>query len=182
MNAAGPDIHDIRPPYLIAPDWRLPALLGAAVLLLLLLAYWGWRHYRARRRQLTLTERTLLRLEAARSLMDGGDARAFSTEVSAAVRAYIEERFKVLATPLTTPEFLRDCLAQVGSALQRHEHALGEFLRFCDLAKFARWSLNGPEMEGMLASARHLVESTAAPSAAQTTIAAEDVDVPIRQS
>jgi hypothetical protein len=182
MSATGPDIHDIRPPYLFGPDWRLPALIGAAVLLLLALAYWGWRRYRSRRRQLTLQERTLQRLEAARSLMAAGDARAFSAEVSAAVRAYIEERFKVLATPLTTPEFLRDCLAQVGSVLQDHEHALGEFLRFCDLAKFARWSLNGPEMEGMLASARHFVESTAAPTPARAAVAIENVDVPVRQS
>jgi hypothetical protein len=80
--------------------------------------------------------------------------------VSDIVRGYVEARFNVHATQRTTPEFLRDCLTQVGPALQAHEQSLSEFLKFCDLAKFARWSLSGGEMQGLLASARHFVEST----------------------
>lgn len=98
------------------------------------------------------------------------------------VRAYVEARFNVLATHLTTTEFLRDCLAQVGSALQAHEQSLGDFLRYCDLAKFARWSLDAEQMQAMLASARHFVESTAAPSAAPAAITPEVIDAPLRQS
>lgn len=182
MNPPGPDIRDIRPPYLIPLDWRVLALLGAGALLLLGLVWWAWRWYRARRPPLTLLQRTLLRLEATRTLMQAGEARAFSAAVSDVVRAYVEERFNVLATHLTTTEFLRDCLAQVGSALQAHEQALSEFLNYCDLAKFARWSLDAGEMERMLGSARHFVESTAAPSPAPTATTPEVIDVALRQS
>jgi hypothetical protein len=182
VTAASPDIRDIRPPYLIPLDWRVAALIGAGGLLLLLLAWWAWRWYRARRPPLTLLERTLRQLEATRALMQAGDARAFAAAVSDVVRAYVEGRFKVLATHLTTTEFLRDCLAQVGSSLQAHEQALGEFLNYCDLAKFARWSLDDAQMQEMLASARRFVETTAAPSPQPPAISPEVIDVPLRQS
>jgi hypothetical protein len=182
VNTAAPDIRDIRPPYLIPLDWRVLALLGAGALLLLGLLWGGWRWYRARQRPLTLLQRTLQRLEATRVLMQAGDARAFSAAVSDVVRAYVEARFNVLATHLTTNEFLRACLGQVGSALQAHEHALSEFLNYCDLAKFARWSLDAEEMQRMLASARHFVEATAAPGPGAAAITPEVIDVPLRQS
>ena len=168
MNSSAPDIHDIHPPYLIPQDWRVPALIGTAVVLALLLAWFGWRWLRARHPQLTLVQRTLLKLAATRPLMQGGDAQAFSVAVSDVVRGYVEERFDVHATQRTTPEFLRDCLTQVGSVLQTHEQSLSDFLQFCDLAKFARWSLSGEEMQGLLTSAWQFVESSG--------------DVPIRQS
>jgi hypothetical protein len=182
VNSPLPDIHDIRAPFLIPPDWRVPALIAAAAVLALALGWWAWRRIRARRPQPTLLQRTLQQLEATRALMEAGDARAFSAAVSAVVRAYIEARFDVRATQRTTAEFLGDCLAQVGSALQAHEQALAQFLRFCDLAKFARWSFDGQQMQAMLASARHFVETTAAPAPAQTILNPEAVDVPIRQS
>ena len=180
MSASAPDIRDIRAPYLIPADWRVAVLAGAAAVLLLALLWWGWRRLRARQPQLTLLQRTLQQLEGTRSLMVAGDARAFAAAVSDVVREYVEVRFNVLATQRTTAEFLRDCLGQVGSALQAHEQALGEFLKFCDLAKFARWSLNGQDMQGMLASARHFVETTAAPIPATAQITPETVDVPLR--
>jgi hypothetical protein len=182
VSFSGPDIHDIRAPYLIPPDWRLPALIAVATVLVLALCWWAWRRSRARRPQPTLLQLTLQKLEATRALMEAGDARAFSAAVSDVVRAYIEVRFEVRATQRTTAEFLGDCLVQVGSALQAHEQALGEFLKFCDLAKFARWPLDGQQMQGMLASARHFVETTAAPVPAQTVTAPEAINVPIRQS
>lgn len=182
MNSKVPDIRDIRAPYLIPQDWRVPALIAAATLLVLALGWWGWRRIRARRPPLTLLQRTLQQLEATRALIEAGDAQAFAAAVSDVVRAYIEARFAVMATQRTTAEFLSDCLAQVGPVLQAHEQALAEFLRFCDLAKFARWSFDGRQMQGMLASARQLVEVTAAPVVAQTAGIPEAVNVPIRQS
>jgi hypothetical protein len=182
VNSSAPDIHDIHSPFLIPQDWRVLALIGSVVVLALLLAWFGWRWLRARRPQLTLVQRTLLKLDATRPLMEGGDARAFSVAVSDIVRGYVEERFNVHATQRTTPEFLRDCLTHVGSALQAHEQSLSEFLKFCDLAKFARWSLSGAEMLGLLSSARHFVESTGVAGATKTVVVTEAVNVPIRQS
>ena len=182
MSSALPDIHDIRAPFLIPQDWRLPALIAAAAMLLLALCWWGWRRIRARHPPLTLLQRTLQQLDATRALMEAGDARAFSAALSDVVRAYIEARFEVMATQRTTAEFLGECVAQVGSALQAHEQALAQFLRFCDLAKFARWSFDGQQLQGMLSSARHFVETTAAPVPAQAVLPPQTANVPIRQS
>ena len=182
MNSSAPDIHDIRAPYLIPQDWRIAALVACGVALGLVLAWWVWLKIKARRPQLTLLQRTLQKLEAIRPLMEANDAQAFSVAVSDVVRGYVEERFSVLATQRTTEEFLHDCLAQVGSALQAHEQALAQFLSFCDLAKFARWSLDAEQMRGMLESARHFVETTAVPTAAAAAVAPEAIHVPIRQS
>jgi hypothetical protein len=182
VNSSAPDIHDIRAPFLIPQDWRVVALVACGVALVLVLAWWVWLKLRARRPQLTLLQRTLQKLEATRPLMEANDAQAFSVGVSDVVRAYVEERFSVLATQRTTEEFLRDCLTQVGSALQAHEQALAQFLISCDLAKFARWSLDAEQMRGMLASARHFVETTAVPAPAAPAVAPETIHVPIRQS
>ena len=114
MNASGPDIHDIRAPYLIPSDWRVPALIGRDRRAAVGAAWWGWRRFRARDPQPTLLQRTLLQLEATRRLMEAGDAQAFSVAVSDVVRAYVEVRFNVLATQRTTAEFLRDCLSPGG--------------------------------------------------------------------
>jgi hypothetical protein len=182
VSSSAPDIHDIRAPFLIPQDWRMPALVACAAALVLVLTWWVWLKLKARRPQLTLLQRTLEKLEATRPLMEANDAQAFSVAVSDVVRAYVEARFGVLATHRTTEEFLRDCLTQVGSALQAHEQALAEFLIFCDLAKFARWSLDAEQMHGMLASARHFVESTAVAAPVAPAVAPEVIHVPIRQS
>ena len=68
VSASAPDIRDIRAPYLIPPDWRVPALVAAAAVVLLALLWWGWRALRARRPPLTLLQRTLQQLEATRAL------------------------------------------------------------------------------------------------------------------
>jgi hypothetical protein len=182
VSSAVADIHDIRAPYLIPQDWRLAALIAGGALLVLALGWWGWRRMRARRVQPTLLQRTLQQLEATRALMEAGDARAFSEAVSDVVRAYIETRFHIMATQRTTAEFLGDCVAQAGPGLKDHEQALAQFLRFCDLAKFARWSFDGQQMQAMLGSARHFVETTAAPAPPHAPATPEAIDVPIRQS
>jgi hypothetical protein len=49
---------------------------------------------------------------------------------------------------------------------------LGEFLRHCDLAKFARWILSAPQMEDMLQSASAFIVATGKPIAEQDTLPA----------
>jgi hypothetical protein len=153
------DIRDIRPPYDLPQTWLWVAA-GLAVLVAILAFAWLARWWLRRRARTSLLDLTLQRLQTTRPLMQAGDVPGFSVAVSDIVRTYVEQRFSVHARAQTTPEFLREALAPPGSPLKPYERQLGDFLRYCDLAKFARWTFAGTEMEAMLASAHRFVEET----------------------
>lgn len=155
------DIRDIRGPISIPSPYRWLWLVagGAAAIGLL---YGAWRWYRllgAAKAKLPF-EIALDRLEKARALMKPEQAREYSFAVSEITRDYIEKRFSERAAHRTTDEFLRDLLAQINSRLTAHRALLEDFLRYCDLAKFARWELDMPQMESMHESARNFILST----------------------
>ncbi len=157
------DIHDIRGPVYLLPDWVQPALIaGAALVALSIYGLWRWRRKRAARIWLP-HEIALQRLEDIRALMQPASAREFSTAVSDIVRRYIEQRFEVTATRRTTEEFLRDLLDSSNASLARHQGLLGEFLQQCDFVKFAALALTLQNMESLRQSARAFVLATAQP-------------------
>ena len=165
------DIRDIRlpPPQplldFLAQYW-LWLLCGVLLLLLLPVALRLWRWRATRRKPASLLDATLTALEAARPQLAAGDVEGFCVRVSEVIRDYMERRFEVHALSLTTFEFLHACLADPVAGLADHREALERFLRLCDLAKFARWSPSGPEMEALLGSARTFVQNTARPAMA----------------
>jgi hypothetical protein len=156
------DIRDIRGPKLIVPEWLVPALMAAGVLLVGA-SYLVWRHRRRPTRPLLPYEIALQRIDAARAVMQPASAREFTTEVSDIIRGYIEQRFSVIATRRTTEEFLRDLLEPTNTSLARYQAQLGEFLNRCDLVKFAALSPTLNDMESLHQSARAFVLDTAAP-------------------
>jgi hypothetical protein len=159
------DIRDIRPPYHIPPGWLwLAWTAGGLGLAALGYGAWRWRHRLGLRVKMPY-ELALERLEEARRLMQPEQARAFSIAVSEVVRDYIEHCFSVRAAHRTTAEFLRDLATRPDSPLIAHQQALEEFLRHCDLAKFARWILSVPQMEAMLQSAGAFIVATGKPVA-----------------
>jgi len=159
------DIRDIRPPYHIPPGWLWLAWVGGG-LTLVAIGYgaWRWRNRLGLRKKLPY-ELALEQLEAARRLMQLEQARAFSIAVSEIVRDYIEKSFPVPAAHRTTEEFLRDLATRPDSPLVTHQPVLADFLRHCDLAKFARWVLSVPQMEAMLQSAGAFIVATGKPVA-----------------
>jgi hypothetical protein len=159
------DIRDIRPPYHIPPGWLWLAWVGGGLALAALgCGAWRWRHRLGLRVKLPY-EIALEQLEATRRLMQPEQARAFSIAVSEIVRDYIETGFEVRAAHRTTEEFLRDLATQSDSPLVAHQPVLADFLRHCDLAKFARWVLSVPQMEAMLQSAGTFIVATGKPVA-----------------
>lgn len=105
-------------------------------------------------------EVALARLRAAEALIPEGRPREFGIAVSGAVRDYIENRFSLQAAHRTTEEFIGEHLADEASPLLPHRDPLRAFLQSCDLAKFARWSLDEAAMRDLSGSARAFVEAT----------------------
>jgi hypothetical protein len=164
-TVAADDIRDIRGPKPIVSPWLMWALIGAGILAALL-AFVLWRWLKRRRApEKSDFEVALARLEAARALMQPGQAREFSIEVSGIVREYIERRFSVMAAHRTTHEFLHDLVLSADPGLAAHRELLGEFLQSCDLAKFGGWNLSTGEMDTMLEGARRFIQSASAASA-----------------
>jgi len=162
------DIHDIRGPKAVSGSWVLPAALVAAIIVALCVAYilWRRRHRGLRRCTLTLSERTLQRLDSTRPLMHPDTARAFGIAASELIRDYIEQRFDVVATQRTTEEFLQALLQNPNETLVRHRLLLQQFLQQCDFVKFAGDSLTVADMESLFQSARRFVLETDEASAA----------------
>jgi hypothetical protein len=158
------DIRDIRGPKVVPGSWIVPAALaGALVVALCAYAVWRRRHRVDRPRILTLSEKTLERLEGTRPLMRPATAREFGIAASEVIRDYIEKRFDVVATQRTTEEFLQTLLQSSNEALARHRPLLAEFLHQCDFVKFAGASLAVTDMESLFRSARGFVLETTEP-------------------
>lgn len=166
------DIRDIRGPKSIFPLWLVAAWLAAGLLLAAgAYAWWRWTHRPHPPRPLELFEIALQRIEEARPLMQPSTVREFSIAISDIVRQYIEGAMQVTATHRTTEEFLRDLLGSSNSALAAHRNLLAEFLKQCDLAKFAGMGLSLPIMESLYESARVFVIETSKPEPAPTVTA-----------
>ncbi len=147
------DIRDIHGPILHhAHAWWPYALAAAAVVLLVLVVRRLRRAHAA-----TPAELALRAIEQART---EPNAERFSTAISSAVRTYAEQAFRVRAPRRTTEELLADLMSD-DSPVARHRDELGQFLHFCDLAKYARWSLSDADRAGMAASAEAFVRATA---------------------
>jgi hypothetical protein len=138
----------------------IAVLAGAIVAALCAYVVWRRRHRGIRRRTLTLSERTLERLDSTRRLMRPDTARAFGIAASELIRDYIEKRFDVIATQRTTEEFLQALLQSPNEALARHHLLLAAFLQQCDFVKFAGDSLAVTDMESLFQSARRFVLET----------------------
>ncbi|MDK3156788.1 DUF4381 family protein [Kamptonema cortianum] len=162
------DIRDIQGPVHIPSLWDyaglfIAALIGAAIAGI---AVFVAMRYRSRRHIPTADEIALAQLAQAGQLIAEGQAKEFCIQVSDCVRTYIESRFHQRAAHRTTEEFLNDMLTVEGHELGAHKELLADFLRYCDLAKFAKWSFSSEEMENMLGAARKFVEETRAPQEA----------------
>ncbi len=159
--AAAEDIRDIRGPISIPSPWRwLWLVAGVTAVLGLLYSAWRWYRLFAAAKAKQPYEVALERLEKARALMKPEQAREYSFAVSEITRDYIECRFGEHAARRTTDEFLHDLVTQSESPLAAHQPLLEDFLRHCDLAKFARWQLDLPQMESMHESARTFITWT----------------------
>ena len=172
-SAPAEDIIDIRPPiHIAAPFPWLAWSMGA--LLIIGVSAAAWKLRRRQKRKLPY-EVALEGLENTRPLMRESNAEPFSLAVSEIVRRFIEEVLPVRAAHRTTDEFLRDLTSLSYLPLATHRDSLADFLRHCDLAKFACWSLSVSQMEAMLESAKAFVIDLGQPKPAKTQPVADSI-------
>jgi hypothetical protein len=157
---SGQDIHDIHGPIAISQPRSAWWYVGGAAIAAAAIA--GLILYTRRDRPIAPHERALRALSEAGTMFEG-DPRQFSFAVSEVVRQYVEEAFRVRAAHRTTEELLADLMLD-RSPVAVHRTALGEFLRYCDLAKFAGWSLSPADRAAMLSSAETFICATATPA------------------
>src|SRR6266446_1502273 len=163
LSASGTNsLRDIKPPVEIPNGWlivwySLGALVAAALVFL------AWRYWRKRRAQLAIVPvipphvRAKQKLQEALALL--GQPREFCILVSDTIRWYLEERFDFHAPERTTEEFLHE-LQSTELLTRDQKESLGEFLKRCDLVKFAKYEPGQPELRELHASALRLVEET----------------------
>jgi hypothetical protein len=164
-TAAQDALRDIKPPVEIPNVWLWVAI-GLAVFVLMALAIGLILYFALRKKQVLLPPpipphvRARRKLEEALALI--AEPKPFCTLVSDTLRSYLEERFNFRAPERTTEEFLYE-LQATDRLLPDQKESLGEFLKRCDLVKFARYEPREIELRELHNSAVRLVDETEAP-------------------
>lgn len=155
-------LRDIKPPIAIPNLWVWVWLAIGLVVLIVVIV--GLIMYFARRRsQIAVVPplpphvRAKQKLEEALALI--AQPKPFCILVSDTIRFYLEERFNFHAPERTTEEFLYE-LQNTNLLLPDQKESLGEFLKRCDLVKFARYEPRETELRDLHDSAVRLVEET----------------------
>lgn len=155
-------LTQLQPP---RPWWQWGVASAGGLLLLLLLLVLLWR--RRRRRQVVVERiaphvKALAALQAlvADDLIAKGDVEQFYHRISGILREYIEDRFGLRAPEQTTEEFMA-ALRQDGGAFSTQQRSLLEdFLRHCDMVKFARHRPAAKEIQSTFDACKHFIVET----------------------
>jgi hypothetical protein len=149
-----PALKSISPPVELPParwPWLVAAGVAALAIIILALSLWIWKRRQPETPAAPAVPphlRAFERLDAllAEDLIGKGAIKLFHIRLSDILRRYLEERFGLHAPERTTEEFLIEAgRSTVLNAEQRD--LLHDFLRYCDLVKFARHEPDREEIE-----------------------------------
>lgn len=170
-DGSAADIRDLKPLRRAASPLPWGAIGGAAAALLAALAgwWWWWRRRRAAVAPPVPAHETAFAALAALRETDFDDpaaVRRFYFGLSETVRGYVEGRFALNATDLTTEEILAR-LRGVEALEAEQRRRLGGLLADTDLVKFAEHEPRRDEIESAYERALAFVEATRPVAAAQ---------------
>jgi hypothetical protein len=133
-------------------------LAGAAVMLVVRR---GRRGKPAAREAVPPHETAFRRLEAlvAEELVEQGRIKEFYQGVSGILRTYIEDRFGLHAPEQTTEEFL-PAVRHARELTAEHVALLEEFLKHCDMVKFAEFQPSTADIQRTFDSCKGFIEGT----------------------
>jgi len=97
----------------------------------------------------------------AENLIERGEVKLFFSRISDVLRSYIENRFGIHAPRRTTEEFLSG-ISRNAPFSTEHRGLLTEFLRNCDLVKFAEHCPSHDEIEKAVDSCKAFIDATRA--------------------
>ncbi|MFN7141659.1 MAG: hypothetical protein ACK4UN_20240, partial [Limisphaerales bacterium] len=161
-NVLEATLRDIKPPVHI-PDYWFWIWVTLAVFAVALLGYLLWRFWLKKALQPRPVPPPPPHVRARRRLKEAmahlNDPKLFVSEVSDAIRYYLEESFDLRAPERTTEEFLHE-LQNSRHLGQTVKSTLNEFLSRCDLVKFAKYEPTQMELEELHNVAMRIVEET----------------------
>jgi len=115
-------------------------------------------------------EKALEALEKLQAMLSEDNYMEFIVEVSRILRVYIQDRYELRAPHRSTEEFLAE--ASTSEALSpEDQELLGDFLRQCDLVKFALRGAALRQMETLFKTAKQFVVDTIPRPAAPVPVA-----------
>ncbi|MBN2181682.1 MAG: hypothetical protein JW715_07190 [Sedimentisphaerales bacterium] len=94
-----------------------------------------------------------------RDLVKAGKIKEFYEQISNILRHYIEHRFNLHAPERTTEEFLAE-LPSTNVLVGSDQEQLAEFLRHCDLVKFAKYNPTSEEIQKTFNLVKSFIETT----------------------
>lgn len=145
------------------PRWLIAAVIAAGLVLVagVVLGIRALRRRAVVRARISAYEVAVRRLAALErgGVPEGDGLDAWFVELSAIVRQYLEERYRVRAPELTTEEFLQVARRAAGLSAE-HRELLSAFLERCDRVKFAGYRPDADESLATLKAARAFVEDT----------------------
>jgi hypothetical protein len=162
-NATAVDaLRDIKAPVEIPNVWLWVAI-GVAALIVVALIVGLVLYFALRKKEVPVVPPIPPHVRAKQKLQEAlaliAQPKPFCILVSDTLRVYLEERFTFRAPERTTEEFLHE-LQATDRLLPDQKESLGEFLKQCDLVKFARYEPREVELRGLHESAVRLVEET----------------------
>ena len=164
-NLFAEDIKDVKPPVDLPPSFPFWIILLFLILIVIFILFFLKNKLR---REPILPEKTLLPWETAlkqleilknKNFFAQKEYKTYYSELSDIIRRYIEGRFQVRASEMTTEEFLNS-QDQAKALTPVHKTMLRDFLNSCDLVKFARHSPEEKEAQESYLLAKRFVDET----------------------
>src|SRR5687767_13161325 len=161
-NVLEATIRDIKAPVEI-PDYWIWIWTAVGIVLVAVIGFLVWKFWLKKRFEPVPPPPIPPHVRARRRLKEAmaqiSDPKLFVSEVSDAVRFYLEESFNLRAPERTTEEFLHE-LQSSRKLGENVTASLGEFLSRCDMVKFAKYEPTQTELEDLHNAAMRIVEET----------------------